>query len=108
MGKMQLKTPIHLLDSMITYAIGVISGMQDMAQVCRHVHGWFLITHLWHSRCDSDFNQNENWAGALHLFLLHASSSDSMSFMMSAILSPFASLSCMLASSLFHDQSSCL
>jgi hypothetical protein len=33
MGKMQLKAPIHLIDSMITYAIGVISGMQDMAQV---------------------------------------------------------------------------
>jgi hypothetical protein len=33
MGKLQLKAPIHLIDSMITYAIGVISGMQDMAQV---------------------------------------------------------------------------
>ena len=33
MGKMQLKAPIHLIDSMITYGIGVVSGMQDMAQV---------------------------------------------------------------------------
>ncbi len=33
MGKLQLKAPIHLIDSMITYSIGVISGMQDMAQV---------------------------------------------------------------------------
>ena len=33
MGKFQLKAPIHLIDSMITYAIGVVSGMQDMAQV---------------------------------------------------------------------------
>jgi hypothetical protein len=33
MGKLQLKAPIHLIDSMITYAIGVVSGMQDMAQV---------------------------------------------------------------------------
>ncbi len=33
MQKLQLKAPIHLIDSMITYAIGVVSGMQDMAQV---------------------------------------------------------------------------
>ena len=33
MGKMQLGTQIHLIDSMITYAIGVVSGMADMAQV---------------------------------------------------------------------------
>lgn len=33
MGKMQFKTPVHLLDALITYAIGVVSGMQDMAQV---------------------------------------------------------------------------
>jgi hypothetical protein len=33
LGKLQLKMPIHLIDSMITYAIGVVSGMQDMAQV---------------------------------------------------------------------------
>jgi hypothetical protein len=33
MGKLQLKAPIHLIDSLITYGIGVISGMQDMAQV---------------------------------------------------------------------------
>jgi hypothetical protein len=33
MQKLQLKAPIHLMDSMITYAIGVVSGMQDMAQV---------------------------------------------------------------------------
>jgi len=33
MGKLQLKAPIHLIDSMITYVIGVVSGMQDMAQV---------------------------------------------------------------------------
>ena len=33
MGKLNLNAPIHLIDSVITYAIGVISGMQDMAQV---------------------------------------------------------------------------
>lgn len=33
LGKLQLKAPIHLIDSMITYAIGVVAGMQDMAQV---------------------------------------------------------------------------
>ncbi len=33
LGKLQLKMPIHLINSMITYAIGVVSGMQDMAQV---------------------------------------------------------------------------
>ncbi len=33
LGKLQLKAPVHLIDSMITYAIGVVSGMQDMAQV---------------------------------------------------------------------------
>ena len=46
MGKLQLKAPIHLIDSMITYAIGVVSGMQDMAQV-----GMFLFTFLFtHTR----------------------------------------------------------
>ena len=39
MGKLQLRAPIHLVDSMITYAIGVVSGMQDMAQV-RNVQGF--------------------------------------------------------------------
>lgn len=33
MGRMQLGTQIHLIDSIITYAIGVVSGMADMAQV---------------------------------------------------------------------------
>lgn len=33
LGKLQLKAPIHLIDSLITYAIGVVAGMQDMAQV---------------------------------------------------------------------------
>ena len=33
MGKLQLSALIDLIDSMITYAIGVVSGMQDMAQV---------------------------------------------------------------------------
>lgn len=32
LGQMQLATQIHLIDSMITYSIGVISGMEDMAQ----------------------------------------------------------------------------
>ncbi len=32
-GKLQLKAPIHSINSMITYTIGVISGIQDMAQV---------------------------------------------------------------------------
>lgn len=34
MSSLQLKAPVHLIDSMITYAIGVVSGLQDMAQVC--------------------------------------------------------------------------
>ena len=34
MGTLQLKAPVHLIDILITYAIGVVSGMQDMAQVC--------------------------------------------------------------------------
>ena len=34
MGSLQLKAPVHLIDNMITYAIGVVSGLQDMAQVC--------------------------------------------------------------------------
>lgn len=29
---MQLKTPMHLLDSVITYFMGVVSGMQDLVQ----------------------------------------------------------------------------
>ena len=33
-----MKTPIHLVDSLITYMIGVVSGMQDMAQVA-----WLLL-----------------------------------------------------------------
>lgn len=32
-GKLQIASQIHLIDSMITYAIGLISGMADMAQV---------------------------------------------------------------------------
>jgi hypothetical protein len=35
MSKMQLKMPVHLVDSMITYAIGIVSGVQDMVQVYR-------------------------------------------------------------------------
>jgi len=37
-GKFHMKTPIHLVDSLITYMIGVVSGMQDMAQVA-----WLLL-----------------------------------------------------------------
>ena len=33
LSKLQLSMPIHTVDSFITYFIGVISGMQDMAQV---------------------------------------------------------------------------
>lgn len=33
MGNVNLMGPIHMIDSLITYAIGVVSGMQDMAQV---------------------------------------------------------------------------
>ena len=33
MGKIQLTAPIHALDSMITYLIGVVGGLEDMAQV---------------------------------------------------------------------------
>ena len=33
LGKLNMNAPVHLIDSMITYAIGVVSGMQDMAQV---------------------------------------------------------------------------
>jgi len=45
MGKLQLSAPIHLIDSMITYAIGVVSGMQDMAQVSTRL--WFSFF-TWH------------------------------------------------------------
>ena len=33
LGKLQIAMPVHTIDSFITYFIGVISGMQDMAQV---------------------------------------------------------------------------
>jgi hypothetical protein len=36
MGSLQFKAPVCLIDSMITYAIGVVSSLQDMA-------GWFLL-----------------------------------------------------------------
>ena len=51
MGKLQLKAPIHLIDSMITYAIGVVSGMQDMAQV-----GMFLFTFFIHAYTGAGFS----------------------------------------------------
>lgn len=58
--KLQMKTPIHLVDSMITYAIGVVSGLQDMAQVrggiCVRVPGVL-------------FYSNENVGSTLHLLL---------------------------------------
>lgn len=37
MGKLQLGSQIHMIDSIITYLIGVVSGMADMAQVT-HIH----------------------------------------------------------------------
>jgi hypothetical protein len=33
MSSMQLRMPVHLIDSIITYAIGIVSGLQDMVQV---------------------------------------------------------------------------
>ena len=42
LGKLQIKGPIHLIDSLITYLIGVISGMQDMAQV-RFCHQYMVL-----------------------------------------------------------------
>jgi hypothetical protein len=32
-GKLQIKMPVHMIDSVLTYAIGVVSGMQDLVQV---------------------------------------------------------------------------
>jgi hypothetical protein len=43
LGKVNMNVPVHLIDSMITYAIGVISGMQDMAQVRGACSAWFGI-----------------------------------------------------------------
>lgn len=33
LSKLQLSVPIHSVDALITYMIGVVSGMEDMAQV---------------------------------------------------------------------------
>jgi hypothetical protein len=33
MGKVQLTAPIHAIDSTLTYMMGVVSGLEDMAQV---------------------------------------------------------------------------
>jgi hypothetical protein len=33
LGKLQVAMPVHTIDSFITYTIGVVSGMEDMAQV---------------------------------------------------------------------------
>lgn len=33
MGKVQLTAPVHALDAMLTYFMGVVSGLEDMAQV---------------------------------------------------------------------------
>jgi hypothetical protein len=33
LGKLQIAMPVHTIDSFITYFIGVVSGMEDMAQV---------------------------------------------------------------------------
>ena len=42
-SKVNVKAPVHLIDSMITYAIGVVSGLQDMMQV--RVSFLVLCTH---------------------------------------------------------------
>lgn len=38
MGKIQLTAPIHALDSMLTYLMGLVSGLEDMAQVFFPLH----------------------------------------------------------------------
>lgn len=52
LGKINMIPAVHLIDSMITYTIGVISGMQDMAQV---IFYWMFL-----NSCDSflDFYLN--------------------------------------------------
>jgi hypothetical protein len=51
MNKITLKAPIHLLDSMITYAIGVVSGLQDMVQVSSHFACFNRFTKKRRCRC---------------------------------------------------------
>lgn len=47
MGKVQLTAPVHALDSIITYMMGVVSGLEDMAQVLPHwcFHSGFFFSH---------------------------------------------------------------
>jgi len=43
MGKMKLTAPYHALDSILTYLMGVVSGMEDMAQVI-HIASCFNVS----------------------------------------------------------------
>ena len=50
-GKFQLKAPVHPINSMIIYAIGVIAGMQDMAQVSVFSLLSFTQMQMWQALC---------------------------------------------------------
>jgi hypothetical protein len=67
MGKLQLKAPIHLIDSMITYVIGVVSGMQDMAQVRGICGGQVHVSRCRHHLSHARHGPGERdlwWSGA--------------------------------------------
>jgi hypothetical protein len=60
MGNVYLQPMLHMLDSMLTYSIGVVSGMQDMAQVYSHEPIYWLTCLQVHSiQCVYKFIQSE-------------------------------------------------